>query len=286
MTDIIWVLSKLEWANLVDILLVAVVIYLVLQLVRGTQAVQLIRGAILVALALTIIGSIARLTAFSWLLRNAGQALLIIVAVVLQPELRRVLDRLGRAGGLTYWATTGSGVDHTARAIASACAHLSGVHHGALIVIERETGLQDYIDTGVLINSAVNSELLQTIFFPNTALHDGAVIIRGNQIIAAACLLPLSEAVAAESHLGTRHRAAIGITEASDAIAIVVSEETGIISIAHNGRMVRHLDERRLVTLMLSLLKPDQPNKTGLAVFWERIKDRFGPQTPTGQGKS
>lgn len=285
MTDILWVLSKLQLRNLIDILLVAGVIYGVLLLVRGTQAVQLIRGAILVAIVLTIVGSIAQLTAFNWLLTNAGQALLVIVAVVLQPELRRALDRLGRASGIAFWAAQDPAVDKTIREIANSCGRLSEMHHGALIVIERETGLQDYINTGILVRSAVVSELLQTIFFPNTALHDGAVIIRGNEIIAAACLLPLSESVISDIHLGTRHRAAVGITETTDAVAIVVSEETGIISMARSGRIVRHLDERRLVTLMQTLLKPEQTRQRGIRGWLGRVMDvlKIQRRTPGGQ---
>ncbi|MHB9032132.1 MAG: diadenylate cyclase CdaA [Anaerolineae bacterium] len=278
MTNILWILSKIEFRNLVDILLVAAVIYGVLLLVRGTQAVQLIRGAILVALVLVLVGSIAGLTAFNWLLRNAGQALLVIIAVVLQPELRRALDRLGRASGIAFWAASDPAVDHTIREIANSCGRLSEMHHGALIVIERETGLQDYIDTGVPVHSAVVSELLQTIFFPNTALHDGAVIIRGNEVVAAACLLPLTESVISDVHLGTRHRAAVGITESTDAVALVVSEETGIISMARSGRIVRHLDERRLVTLMQTLLKPEQVRKSGVRDWFYKTLDSFRRQ--------
>ncbi|MCE5259236.1 MAG: diadenylate cyclase CdaA [Chloroflexi bacterium] len=285
MTDILWVLSKLELRNLVDILLVAGVFYGVLMLVRGTQAMQLIKGTMLVAIVLALIGSIAGLTAFNWLLRNAAQALLIVVVIVLQPELRRALDRLGRASGITFLAESDSAVDRTIREIANSCGRLSEMHHGALIVIERETGLQDYIDTGVSIHSAVVSELLQTVFFPNTALHDGAVIIRGNEIVAAACLLPLTESVVSDVHLGTRHRAAIGITETTDAIALVVSEETGIISMARSGRIVRHLDERRLVTLLQTLLKPEQARKGNVRDWISRVLDTLHVQHKKHKGQ-
>lgn len=142
------------------------------------------------------------------------------------------------------------------REIARACRRLSERRHGALIVIERETGLQDHVETGVEMDGLVVSELIQTVFFPSTALHDGALIIRGDRIVAAACVLPMAEMVTSDRRLGTRHRAAVGITEQTDAISIVVSEETGIISLARNGRVVRHLDERRLVTLLHDLLRP------------------------------
>lgn len=286
MANILWVLSKLDLRNLIDILLVAAVIYGVLLLVRGTQAVQLLRGVILIALVVAIVGSIAGLTAFSWLLQSAGQALLIIAAVVLQPELRRALDRLGRASGIAFLSASDTAVDRTIHEIASSCSRLAEVHHGALIVIERETGLQDYIDTGVQVHSAVVSELLQTIFFPNTALHDGAVIIRGSQIVAAACLLPLAETVVSDAHLGTRHRAAVGVTETTDAVAIVVSEETGIISMASSGRIVRHLDERRLLTLLQTLLKPEQTRKQDLRKWISKTREYLHIATRNPRGKA
>ncbi|MHB0857755.1 MAG: diadenylate cyclase CdaA [Anaerolineae bacterium] len=267
MANILWILSKLDLRNFIDILLVASVIYGVLLLLRGTQAVQLLRGVILLALGLVLIGGVAGFTAFNWLLRSAGQALVIIVAIILQPELRRAMDRLGRAGGLALWSGEDEHVDQVISELATSCKQLAERRHGALIVIERETGLQDHIETGVKVDSAVEHELIQTIFFPNTPLHDGAIILRGDRIVAAACVLPLSETIVSDTHLGTRHRAAVGITEQTDAVAVVVSEETGIISMARNGRIVRHLDERRLITLLQALLKP-KPGSSRTAAQW------------------
>jgi len=252
--NVIWVLSNLDLLDVVDILLVALVIYAALLLMRGTQAIQLLRGVILLALFVGIIGSLAGLTAFNWLIRAGGQFLAVVVAVVLQPELRRALERLGRAGGVALSGGRNLELDRVVNAMVTSCRRLSERRHGALIVLERDTGLQDYVETGVEIDSLVADELLQTIFFPSTALHDGAVIIRGSRIVAAATVLPLADTIVADSHLGTRHRAAVGITEQTDAIAVVVSEETGTISVARNGRMVRHLDERRLSTLLHAML--------------------------------
>ena len=254
--NVLWILSKLDVRNLVDIMLVAAVIYGVLLLLRGTQAVQLLRGLILLALVVSLMGSFAGLTAFNWLLRSGGQVLAIVLAVVLQPELRRALDRLGRAGGIALWTGRQLNLDRVITEIAAGCRRLSEQRYGALIVIERETGLQDHIETGVEVDSKADSQLIQTIFYPNTALHDGAIIIRGDRIVAASCVLPLAETIVSAAHLGTRHRAAVGITEQTDAIAIVVSEETGVISMARNGRIIRHLDEQRLVTLLQALLSP------------------------------
>ena len=259
--NVVWILSKLDLRNLIDILLVTVVIYAVLLMVRGTQAVQLLRGVILLALIISLIGSIAELTAFNWLIKSSGQALLVVVAIILQPELRRALDRLGRAGGITLWSGRDLDIQDVVREIASSASRLSERRHGALIVLERETGLQDHVETGVRIDSMVVDELLDTIFFQNTALHDGAVIIRGDRVIASACVLPLAETVPSDTHLGTRHRAAVGITEQTDAIAVVVSEETGIISLTRNGRIVRHLDERRLTNMLMALLGPRQSSR-------------------------
>jgi len=253
-SEILWILSKLDLRSVIDIILVSGVIYGILLLVRGTQAVQLLRGAMLVALAVALVGSVARLTAFNWLLRNGGQVLAVVLAVVLQPELRRALDRLGRASTMGWGQGGQATLERAIIEIAAACVRMAEQKHGALIVIERETGLREHVETGVEIDAKVSSELLQTIFFPSTALHDGAVIIRGGRIISAACVLPLSETIVSDGHLGTRHRAAAGITEQTDALSIVVSEETGVISMARGGRIVRHLDERRLVTLMRSLL--------------------------------
>ncbi len=258
MKEIIWVLSQIDLKGVLDILLVSAVIYGALLMIRGTQAVQLVRGVILLAFVVLLVGNIARLSAFGWLIRNSSQALLVMVAIILQPELRRAFDRLGRAGGLALFTGRETQVDQVIRELSGSCQRLSERRHGALIVIERETGLQDHIETGVMIDSVVVSPLIQTIFYPNTALHDGAVIIRGNRIMAAACVLPLAETIVSDTHLGTRHRAAVGITEQTDAIAVVVSEETGIISLARNGRIVRHLNESRLRALLQAMLRPSR----------------------------
>ena len=199
------VLSRLDLLDVVDILLVAVVIYAVLLLVRGTQAVQLLRGVILLALFVALIGSLAGLTAFNWLMRSTGQFLAVVVAIVLQPELRRALERLGRAGGLAIWSSRDVELDRLVNALVSACRRLSERRHGALIVLERDTGLQDYVETGVELDALVADELLLTIFFPKTALHDGAVIVRGN-VSWPRLRVDLAESLVADSAPRTRHR--------------------------------------------------------------------------------
>ncbi|GAB4536221.1 MAG: diadenylate cyclase CdaA [Anaerolineae bacterium] len=258
MTDLPSILLRLNWVSVVDILLVSIIFYGLLTIIQGTQAVQLVRGLMIIVVITVLLTSVFQLTAFSWLIRNSLPALLVAIPVVFQPELRRLLERLGRStGGFLYIRSQQSVVREVIQTISQACARLSLARHGALIVLERETGLQDIIETGVSLNARVSQELLLTIFFPNTALHDGAVIIRQDHIVAAACVLPLSTANGGDRHLGTRHRAALGITEASDAIAVVVSEETGIISIAHNGRIIRRLDEKRLAKILTALYRAE-----------------------------
>ena len=251
MADVFWALARIKLVDVVDICLVALVFYAVFQLIRGTQAVQLLRGIIVLVIGI-LISSILPLPAFRWLMRNVLTPLLVAIPVVFQPELRRGLEKLGRAGGL---------INRPRQAVATlvvteivrACRRLSEQKHGALIVLERTTGLQDFVETGIRLDAEVSMDLLLTVFFPNTALHDGAVIVREGRIVAAACVLPLSDHIRADRHVGTRHRAAVGITEQTDAISVVVSEETGIMSVAHNGRMARRLDERRLRTILQAM---------------------------------
>ncbi|MGB9880293.1 MAG: diadenylate cyclase CdaA [Anaerolineae bacterium] len=256
MSDILWVFSHIRFSDVIDILLVSGIFFALLQLFRGTQAIQLLRGVIIFIFLAVLLSNVLRLTAFSWLIGNAIPALLVAIPVIFQPELRRALERLGRAGGLIDRPMREAAANRTVSQVARACRLLSEARHGAIIVLERNTGLQDYADTGVEIKAQVSSELLLTIFYPNTPLHDGAVIIREDEIIAAAVVLPLSNSNLADRYLGTRHRAALGISEQTDAIAVIVSEETGTISVAHNGRMVRHLDETRLRNILQRLYRP------------------------------
>lgn len=260
MSNILYALSRFDWLSILDILLVAAIIYAGLYVVRGTPAVQLLRGLLLIVLVVVVLTNLLRLTAFNWLIRNALPALFVAIPVIFQPELRRALERLGRAG---HWLDrTPSASDHQRAIIeiGKAVAALAKQRVGALIVLEQNTGLQQYIDTGIAIDGFVSAELLESIFSKNSALHDMAVIMRGDHIVAAGCMLPLSEQEFAERQYGTRHRAAIGITEQSDAISVVVSEETGSISIARNGRMVRNLDETRLRNI-LQLFMRVHPNR-------------------------
>ena len=244
MTDLISIFSRFTWQSALDVLLVALIFYALLRLFRGTQAVQLLRGILVVMLVIFLITNQLRLPAFSWLVSNSLPAVLVAIPVIFQPELRRALERLGRTAPFLIRSRE----ERAAYLIDEMCEAaliLSERRHGAIIVLEGETGLQDYVETGVVVDGQVTAQLLLSIFYPGTALHDGAVIVRGNRVAAAACLLPLTERPLGNG-LGTRHRAAVGITEQSDALAIVVSEETGIVSVTRRGGIARRLDEKRL----------------------------------------
>jgi len=256
-SEILWYLQRFSWTDVLDIALVSIIFFVVLYMLRGTRAVPLLRGVLFLTIAFTLLSSVIRLRAFGWLAQNVLPALLVAIPVVFQPELRRALERLGRAGALLGRSTGKSAaVEQMLQEIAKACRLLSERRHGALIVLEFETGLQEFVDTGIPIDGQVTSELLVTIFDPHTTLHDGAVIIRKTRIAAAAAVLPLSSAFLADRQLGLRHRGALGITEESDAVAVVVSEERGTISICHNGRMFRNIDLRRLENLLSAFFQP------------------------------
>ncbi|MFQ5593759.1 MAG: diadenylate cyclase CdaA [Anaerolineae bacterium] len=246
-----WTFSQFTWISLVDIALVTGVFYTLLYAIRGTQAVQLLRGFIVVALIIILVTTslLDNLTAFRWLVSRTLTALLIAIPVIFQPELRRALERLGRAG-LVPRSTSKESTSRVINAISRAARELAERRHGALIVIERETGLENIAETGIRMDALISSDLLVTIFHPRTPLHDGAVIVRGDRVIAATTVLPLPENPPAARTTGTRHLAALGVTEESDAIVVVVSEETGTISVARYGRMGRNLDEGRLSRLL------------------------------------
>jgi diadenylate cyclase len=251
MTELWWIFSRLDWLAVIDIFLVALAAFLLLYLVRTTQAVPLLRGVVLLIVIIGLLSNVFQLRAFSWLLRQAIPALLVAVPVVFQPELRRALERVGRVSALFNPASSQKdAIESLIETTVLACRSLTARRHGALIILERETGLQESADTGVSLNADYSVELLLTIFDPHTPLHDGGVIVRSGRILAAACVLPLTTAFLADRRMGLRHRAGIGVTETTDAIAIIVSEERGSISIAHNGRIIRRLDADRLAVIL------------------------------------
>lgn len=253
---------------IIDILLVTYVIYKLMTLIRGTRAVQLLKG-ILVIVGGWLLSSYFGLTTLSWLFNQAMTYGVLAVIIIFQPELRRALEQLGRGrffsrSGVDQDQETTQVIGETFKAVK----YLSKRRIGALIVFERETGLNDYIETGISIHGQASSALLINIFIPNTPLHDGAVIVQKNQVMAAGCYLPLSENPFISKELGTRHRAALGLSELTDGIALIVSEETGGISIAKNGEVYRDLTEEELMVMLdTDLRAPDHTTS-----FWGRGK--------------
>jgi diadenylate cyclase len=251
------------WTSLVDIVLVAIVIYWIFILIRGTRAVRIVIGLSILYL-IYLVAQAAELRLLSALLQTGAVVGLFAIVVVFQPELRRALEQIGRFGSFNRFFVSSdvSAAENVAREISRAARLLAGSRHGALIVLERDTGLQDLAtDSGVPIHADLRAELLATIFYHGTALHDGAVIVSGEKIIAAAVLLPLSQNVLDSERYGTRHRAAIGISEQTDAIVVVVSEETGSISLVMRGRIERNLTEEQLRRRIFNLIRPQAPRQ-------------------------
>jgi diadenylate cyclase len=239
--------------------------YFLFRLFRGTRGSAILSGLIILFSTLFVITSLSHLDVLNWLLSKLMLYISLAVVVIFQPEIRRVLARLGRQPWRNGIATQRNLVEPIVQAVKI----LSDRKVGALIAIERDIGMRTIQDSGTRLNSSVSAELLATIFFPHTPLHDGGVIISGDRICSAGCLFPLSQREELSKALGTRHRAAIGITEETDAIVIVVSEETGSISIAYNGKLRRGLDEGRLRRVLSSMLSRE---RTGLAKFREKLR--------------
>ncbi len=276
MTDVIWILQRLDARALIDILLVAIVFFLVLLLVKATQAVSLLRGLVLLAAIGLLLGGSSALPLFGLVLRTAIPALIVAIPVIFQPELRRALERLGRLNEVLV-APRRTDFEETAQKITEAAQRLATKKHGGLIVIERETGLQDLIDTGIKLDAELTPELLASLFYPNSPLHDGGVIIRHMKVAAAGCVLPLTATQFEDGRFGLRHRAGIGVTEGTDAIAVIVSEERGSISIAHNGRMIRRVDPNQLASALLALGQPSISKATSHLppiLSWLRVREK------------
>jgi diadenylate cyclase len=243
------ILDRFDLTSLLDIILIAAVIYWVLILLKGTAAIVLLRGAAILLVGAVILAQALDLEVLDFVIRNSFIGLLIAIPIIFQPEIRRALERVGRTG--LHW--TRPSYDLVIDAVAESTLTLAKHRYGALMVLERDTGLQDVIDTGVALNAAPSPELLEGLFFPNAPLHDGAVVLREHEVAAAGCTLPLSE-TRLPAELGLRHRAGLGITEATDAVSVMVSEETGAVSLAADGRLYPRLDDARLRGLLVRLL--------------------------------
>ena len=270
MEEIIWAFDNLTLSAVIDILLVSMVFFGLSFFIRGTQAIALLRGVVVVVICMVIVSRIFELTALSWLVGLVLPVLAFAIPVIFQPELRRGLERLGRAGLLSNpRQTSDSRRQQIIDEICQASERLSERRHGGLIVLQRNSNLDEYIRTGILLDSEVSSQLLLTIFWPKTELHDGAAIIdaRG-KIASAASVLPLSASRNLPNrNLGTRHRAALGISEVSDAVTIVISEETGRIALTDGGRMVPRLDTKRLNTILSAIYGTDRKRSTSPGIW-------------------
>ena len=263
--NLLYIFQRLNWLSVLDILLVSLIFFAVLYSLRDTQAMVLLRGVIFLVVMLVLFTTLFELPAFSWLVQNSLPALLLAIPVIFAPEIRRALERLGRAGIFTLTNTTPHSQDvdmaKLLSSIVEAATRLSARQHGALIVLQRQDTLEQYIETGVQMRAHVTPELLLQIFYPDTPLHDGAVIIADGRIVAAACVMPLSASGVLnrtpERQMGLRHRAALGVSEISDAVSVVVSEQSGSISISHAGRMIRRIEPERLEKILAAFFRPD-----------------------------
>lgn len=274
LSNLYFIFERLDWVNLIDLALVTLVFFSILLLLRGTQAVVLLRGVFLLILLVSLFTTLDVLPAFSWLVRNTLPVLLLAIPVIFAPEIRRTLERIGRAGTITPLGNGKADTQDAISSVVSAASRLSDRKHGALIVMQRTDTLGEYIETGVPLQAEITPELLLQIFYPNTPLHDGAVILSSGSLVAASCVLPLSSsgvlASSPDRQFGLRHRAALGISEVTDSVAVVVSEETGNVSVVHGGRMIRRLDADRLENILRAFYRPLE-ERSGIVRFITRL---------------
>jgi len=262
MWDLDWLLQRLSGTDILDIALVAALFFWLFYAIRGTRAVPLVRGLTALLISLALLARVVKLSAFSWLIAQLLPAVLVALPVLFQPELRRAFEQLGRGRLVHLSQADHNSLENTIKAVIEATTYMAARNVGALIVFERRTGLQEYTETGIMVDAQVSAELLTTIFDHHTILHDGAIIVHAGRVVAAACVLPLTAAFLADRELGLRHRAALGITEDTDAIAVVVSEERGAVSLTHNGRIIRDLTAPRLTSILQAFLLPKQRGRT------------------------
>lgn len=262
-------ISSIRIRDIIDILLVAIMVYNLIRVLKGTRAEQLSKGIILILL-LTQVSEWLELYTVNWILSHIITMGMVALLIVFQPELRRGLEMIGRSSSFRKSMGLNKKKTNAVTAeIVSAVGSLSRQKIGALIVLERQTGLGEIAETGTALDAYVSSGLLINIFIPNTPLHDGAVVIRGDRVVAAACFLPLTDNRNLSKELGTRHRAAIGMSERSDSLSVIVSEETGTVSIAENGKISRHVDLSTLEYILDRVYDPEY-NKL------ESLMDKFG----------
>jgi diadenylate cyclase len=255
--------------SILDIIVVAFIFYKLYMLIKETRAEQLLKGIVLIFILIPI-SHFSNLTMLNWILNKTITIGVLTIVIIFQPEIRRALEHIGSSAFTDKHMFANEEVmEKIITEIVNAVENLSKSKTGALIVIEQKTGIGEIIKTGTTMDAVISTALLENIFVVNTPLHDGATVIRNNRIIAAGCFLPLTDSDRVSKKLGTRHRAAIGITESSDALTIIVSEETGTISLAVNGRLVRNYDRDKLKKVLVQIIKNRQSKKI---TFKERIK--------------
>lgn len=260
-------------SDFIDIIVVAFIVYELIMLTRQTRGSAVLKGLVLLLLIVGI-SDLLGLTALNWLLMNIVSNGAVVLVILFQPELRKALEQMGRGTVLDKNREDKSEEARIVDEVVKCLTNLSRRRVGALIVFEQKTGLQDVIETGISIDAQISSALLENIFEPNTPLHDGAVVIRGTRVMAGACILTLTEGAGISHELGTRHRAAIGISETTDAVVLIVSEETGIISTARAGKLTRHLDAKSLRELLTGMYEP--PHTSLVSVLRGLVKGKEG----------
>lgn len=260
-------------SDIIDIIIVAFIVYELIMLTRQTRGSAVLKGLVLLLLIVGI-SDLLGLTALNWLLMTIVSNGAVVLVILFQPELRKALEQMGRGTVLDKNHEDKSEEARIVDEVIRCLTNLSRRRVGALIVFEQKTGLQDVIETGISIDAQISSALLENIFEPNTPLHDGAVVIRGTRVMAGACILTLTEGAGISHELGTRHRAAIGISETTDAVVLIVSEETGIISMAREGKLTRHLDVKSLRELLTGMYEP--PHTSLVSVFRDLVKGKEG----------
>lgn len=274
--NIFFIFQRLNWLSAIDLFLVTLIFFIALAFLRGTQAMVLVRGIIFLVISISLLTASLDLPAFAWLVDTTLPALLLAVPVIFAPEIRRALERLGRAGTFLSPIRRTEELEDVIEKIVHSISRLSNRRHGALIVLQRVNSMEEFMRTGVFLGADLSPELILQIFYPNTPLHDGAIFIVNNRVEAAGCVLPLSSSgvlrAIPDRQMGLRHRAALGISEVGDSMAIVVSEENGAISIATGGRMIHRLDPERLEGLLRAIYSPSETTAK-----FEKIIEWFSP---------
>lgn len=270
------ILTSIQIADIIDIAIVAYIIYKVLGFIRETRALQLVKG-IVILMALFLLSSVLNLSLLNSLLKSVVTVGMFALVVIFQPELRRGLEKMGQK---SFFGSQLNSIDKDRALVivselTEAIGELSATRTGGLIAIERNTRLNDLIETGSVVDANITARLIGNLFYEGSPLHDGAVIIREDRILAASCVLPLTEKQSIGGNLGTRHRAALGLSEVSDALVIVVSEETGAISIAQNGMLKRFLDTKTIEKTLMELYIPHEKSRTKAVRIKEIKNNRF-----------